>query len=58
MMIQKEFLDRIAQGVPACPGVVGARNSAAIAIASAEAAHTGKPVAIPPCPDIRETEKP
>jgi predicted dehydrogenase len=46
-MIQKEFLERIQKGLPACPGILGARNSAAVAIAATQAAHTGRPVAIP-----------
>jgi predicted dehydrogenase len=53
-LIQKEFLDIIEKGIVSCPGVVGARNSAAIAIAAAEAVHTGKPVTIPPCPKVHE----
>lgn len=51
-MIQAEFLDRVLSGVPSCPGVVGARDSAAIAIASAEALVTGLPVEIPVGPGM------
>jgi len=57
-MIQKEFLDRIEQGVASCPGVAGARNSAAIAIAAAEAERSGQPVVIPPCPEVPEASEP
>jgi predicted dehydrogenase len=46
-MIQNEFLERIQKGLPACPGILGARNSAAVAIAATQATHTGKPVEIP-----------
>ena len=49
-MIQKEWLDRIERGDPACPGVSGARDSAAIAIAATHAAHEGEPVTLPPSP--------
>ena len=45
--IQDEFLRLVQRGAPACPGVLGARNSAAIAIASHEALQSGQPVAIP-----------
>ena len=53
-MIQREFLDRIGRGETSCPGVVGARNSAAIAIASVDAERTGKPVGISPCPEVSD----
>lgn len=49
-MIQKEFLDRIEAGIAACPGVIGARDSAAIAIAAAKSQEIGQPVEIPLCP--------
>jgi predicted dehydrogenase len=48
--IQDQFLRLIRAGQPACPGVIGARNSAAIAIAAAESCETGMPVSIPACP--------
>jgi predicted dehydrogenase len=48
--IQAEFIRRIQQGKPACPGVTGARNSTAIAAAAGESSETGEPVTIPPCP--------
>ena len=51
-MIQSEFLDRVLSGVGSCPGVLGARDSAAIAIAAAEALVSGEPVEIPSCPEI------
>jgi hypothetical protein len=46
-MIQKEFLRRVAAGRPCCPGVAGARNSAAIAIAAHESCLNGLPQIIP-----------
>ncbi|NLS79998.1 MAG: Gfo/Idh/MocA family oxidoreductase, partial [Chloroflexi bacterium] len=49
-MIQDAFLRRVQAGTPSCPGVVGARNAAAIAIASAQAVAAGRVVDIPPCP--------
>lgn len=52
--IQKEFLDRIEKGIVSCPGVIGGRNSAAIAIAGAESAEKGMPVDIPKCPIEKE----
>ncbi len=48
--IQDEFLRLVHAGAPACPGVLGARNSAAIAIASHDAILRGAPVMIPPAP--------
>ncbi len=48
--IQDEFLRLVQAGEAACPGVLGARNSAAIAIASHEAVQRCQPVAIPPAP--------
>jgi len=45
--IQDEFLRLVQAGAPACPGVLGARNSAAIAIASHDAIQSGAPVLIP-----------
>jgi predicted dehydrogenase len=47
-MIQKEFLRRIEKGERCCPGVAGARNSAAIAIAAHHACLSGLPQAIIP----------
>ncbi|NLD72615.1 MAG: Gfo/Idh/MocA family oxidoreductase [Chloroflexi bacterium] len=48
--IQDEFLRLVQAGEPACPGVLGARNSAAIAIASHEAILQGRPIDVPPVP--------
>jgi predicted dehydrogenase len=48
--IRNEFINRIRAGKPACPGVAGARASAAIAIAAGIAVDTGEPVQIPPSP--------
>jgi len=48
--IQDEFLRRVSVGQACCPGVVGARDSAAIAIAAHEAEARGVPVTIPPLP--------
>lgn len=45
--IAREFLDRIKFGKPTMSGVLGARDSAAIAIASAESAEIGIPIFIP-----------
>jgi len=53
-LIQNEFLMRVLHGVPACPGIIGARDSAAIAIAAARAIHEGHPVDIPRAPAVRE----
>ncbi len=47
-MIQKEFLHRIEKGQRCCPGVAGARNSAAIAIAAHHACVSGMPQTIKP----------
>jgi predicted dehydrogenase len=48
--IRDEFVSRVLAGRPACPGVAGARSSAAIAIAAGIAVDTGSPVPIPPSP--------
>jgi len=45
--IAREFIERVKLGKPALPGILGARDSAAIAIAAAESAETGMPVIIP-----------
>lgn len=42
------FVDLVKKGEPAMPGIWGARDSAAIAIAAAESAETGLPVRISP----------
>lgn len=47
-MIRDEFLRMVARGEPCCPGVLGARNSAAIAVAAHESSQAGLPVEIPP----------
>lgn len=48
--IRDEFVRRVLAGAPACPGIAGARASAAIAIAAGTAVDTGAPVDIPPSP--------
>ena len=50
-MIQKAFLDSVERDETSCPGVIGARNSAAIAIAAVEAERVERPVVIPRCPE-------
>lgn len=45
--IVRTFVDLIKKGEPTMPGIWGARDSAAIAIAAAESAETGLPVPIP-----------
>jgi predicted dehydrogenase len=45
--IVRTFVDLIKNGEPAMPGIWGARDSAAIAIAATESAETGLPVSIP-----------
>jgi predicted dehydrogenase len=45
--IVRTFVDLIKKGEPAMPGIWGARDSAAIAIAASESAETGLPVSIP-----------
>jgi predicted dehydrogenase len=47
-MILEEFLRRVAQGEHSCPGVIGARNSAAIAIRAHEASVAGQVQTIEP----------
>ena len=49
-VIQQAFLEHIARGKHTAPGLAGARNSAAIAIASRLSEDTGTPVTIAPCP--------
>ena len=49
-MILEEFVALVEKGEPCCPGVIGARSSAAIAIASHLSCETGDPQAIPLCP--------
>lgn len=44
--IVNEFVDLIKQGKPSLKGILGARNSAAIAIAAAESSESGLPVRI------------
>ncbi|MCK5803887.1 MAG: Gfo/Idh/MocA family oxidoreductase, partial [Lentisphaeria bacterium] len=46
--ILEDFLGYAERNEHACPGAVDARNSAAIAIAAAEACESGMPVMIPP----------
>jgi len=46
--IQDQFLRLLQSGERACPGVLGARNSAAIAIASHESVLGEQPVNLPP----------
>ena len=48
--IQKEFLAYVLKGEACCPGILGARNSAAIAIRAAEACETGQVQTIQPYP--------
>ncbi len=48
--IQAEFIARVQRGEPCCPGVIGARNSAAIGWAAGVSSETGMPVVIPPAP--------
>lgn len=48
--IRDQFLRRVLAGKPACPGVAGARASAAIAAAADIAVETGFPIQIPPSP--------
>jgi predicted dehydrogenase len=48
--IQAEFVRRVQRGVRCCPGVIGARDSAAIAAAAGQAMESGMPVMIPRCP--------
>ena len=43
-----DFIGRACRGERSCIGAVDARNSAAIAIASAISCETGQPVMIPP----------
>ncbi|MFC3772310.1 Gfo/Idh/MocA family protein [Paenibacillus sp. GCM10012303] len=45
--IVETFVDLVKKGDPAMPGIWGARDSAAIAIAAAESAESGMPVVIP-----------
>jgi predicted dehydrogenase len=45
--IVKQFIQYIHEGKPALPGVEGARDSAAIALAAAKSCETGLPVSIP-----------
>jgi predicted dehydrogenase len=46
--IHREFLFHIKRGVHTCPGVLGARNAAAVAIMADKASRTGKAQAIVP----------
>ncbi|WP_158606749.1 Gfo/Idh/MocA family protein [Paenibacillus ginsengarvi] len=46
--IVRQFIELVKKGRPAMPGIWGARDSAAIAIAAARSAETGQPVHIPP----------
>lgn len=48
--IMHSFFDRLEEGTPCAPGVIGARNSAAIAIAAHHASQTGTVQHISPCP--------
>lgn len=48
LAIVEEFIKHIKRGKPAIPGIHGARDSAAIAIAAAESAAKGLPINIPP----------
>jgi predicted dehydrogenase len=48
--IRDEFLRLVRAGEPCCPGVLGARNSAAIAIAAHASSKSGLPSEIPPSP--------
>jgi predicted dehydrogenase len=52
--IVRKFVDLVRQGKPAMPGIWGARDSAAIAIAAAQSAETGLPVWIPPNDTFRK----
>jgi predicted dehydrogenase len=45
--IAAEFIKRVKEGKPSMPGVLGARDSVAIAVAAEESAETGMPVYIP-----------
>jgi len=46
--IQDQFLRLLQSGARACPGVLGARNSAAIAIASHRSIEEERPITLPP----------
>ena len=48
--IQREFISYVLKGETCCPGILGARNSAAIAIRAAEACETGQVQTIEPYP--------
>jgi len=48
--IQAEFVNRILRGTPCCPGIIGARNSAAIAHAAGLSIERQQVVTIPACP--------
>jgi len=52
----RQFVDLVAAGRPCCPGVLGARDSAAIAIAAEQAIIEGLPVVISPAPIDRAPE--
>lgn len=54
--IVRKFVDLVKQGKPAMPGIWGARDSAAIAIAAAQSAETGLPVWIPPNDTFRKAD--
>ena len=45
--IVREFMDMLDAGRPACKGIEGARDSAAIPIAALESARRNRPVVIP-----------
>jgi predicted dehydrogenase len=48
--IQAEFIRLVQEGASCCPGIIGARNSAAIGWAAGKASEDGMPVALPPAP--------
>jgi predicted dehydrogenase len=48
--IVKEFIELVKKGKPCMVGILGARDSAAIAAAAEESSQTGMPVSIPPAP--------
>ncbi len=54
-IIQAEFVRRVRAGERCCPGMIGARDSAAIAAAAGHAMETGMPTVIPACPLTQES---
>jgi len=56
--IAEQFLSLVAGGRRACPGVLGARNAAAVAIAADQSSRTGRPETIPPYEEKSGVEYP